>query len=139
MSTGKLGLTRVAYGCASAGQIPGRQRRWLTTLADGSPAMPLSTARGPKRAEELIGGSLFWIIKHTLVARQVILGIDASGSRAIIHLDPTVVPVAATARRSHQGWRYLEPADAPPDLEDGDDRADLPPRLAAKLAALNLI
>ena len=135
----RLGLTRVAFGCSAAGQIPGRQRRWLTTLADGRSVMPLSTARGPKRAEELVGGSLFWIIKHTLVARQQIIGLDTSGTRAIIHLDPAVIQVAATPRHSHQGWRYLEPADAPPDLDEGDDRAELPPGLAAKLAALRLI
>jgi hypothetical protein len=50
------------------------------------------------------------------------------------------VPVRATARRAHQGWRYLDAADAPGDLE-GDETglADLPPALTARLASLALI
>jgi hypothetical protein len=129
----------VAYGCTAAAQIEGRQKRWLTVLPDGRTAMPLSTARAPKRAGELVGGSLHWIIKHVIVARQVILGVDTAGARPIILLDPAVVPVLATARRSHQGWRYLEPGDAPPDIGGEDGMAELPPRLAAKLATLRLI
>ena len=46
----------------------------------------------------------------------------------------------ATAKRGHQGWRYLAAADAPPDLgEGGDDLDALPPDLAGKLAVLALI
>ena len=51
-----------------------------------------------------------------------------------------LVTVRATARRGQQGWRYLEAADAPPDLGAGEvDVEALPPDLAGKLAVLALI
>jgi hypothetical protein len=42
-----------------------------------------------------------------------------------------------TRRAAFQGWRYLEPADAPPDLAMG---GDLPPdEMLRELRALGLI
>ena len=96
----------------------------------------------PKRADELIGGSIYWIVKHRIAVRQTILGFDESEAdrRTIIRLDPELVPVRALPRRAHQGWRYLAPEDAPPDLGDaGDGLAELPPQLAERLAVLALI
>ena len=42
-------------------------------------------------------------------------------------------------RRAHQGWRYLEEADAPTDDDDGSGLGALPPRLYGRLAALALV
>ena len=104
--------------------------------------MPVVTRFRPKRADELVGGSIYWIIKHRIAARQIIIGFAdrEEDRRTIIRLDPLLVPVRALPRRAHQGWRYLEPADAPLDL-DGDDSglADLPSALSIRLAALALI
>jgi hypothetical protein len=96
----------------------------------------------PKRAEELVGGSIYWIIKHQLVARQTIIGFDKreSDRRTIIRLSEELVPVRPLARRAHQGWRYLPADEAPQDLEsDETGLAELPPDLAAKLSMLKLI
>jgi hypothetical protein len=132
-----LHMSKVAVGCASLETL---QRRQALRLADG--VVPIVTRFRPKRADELIGGSIYWIVKHRLTARQTILGFDlrAADRRTIIRLSPDLVPVRAQALRAHQGWRYLEPDQAPLDL-DGDDSglAELPPRLAAKLSALLLI
>ena len=106
------------------------------------PSLHISkVAVGLNRADELIGGSIFWIIKHRLAARQTILGFaEGEDRRTIIRLAPELVPVRALPKRAHQGWRYLAADDAPPDF-DGDDEglAALPPNLAIKLAALALI
>ena len=132
-----LHMSKVAVSCASVETL---KRRMEARIRDG--IVPVVTRFRPKRAEELIGGSMFWIVKQRLAARQTILGFDirASDRKTIIRLDPTLVPVRATAKRGHQGWRYLEPADAPADLGDGEDGMDaLPPDLAGKLAVLALI
>lgn len=132
-----LHISKVAFGCASIETFARRQ-----ALREKDGIVPLVTRFRPTRADELIGGSVFWIVKHRILARQAIVGIAIreSDRRAIISLDSKLVPVRATARRAHQGWRYLEAADAPADIE-GDDTglADLPAALTARLAALALI
>jgi len=131
-------LSKVAVGCA---HIETLRRRLESRIRGG--VVPIVTRFMPKRADELVGGSIYWIVKHRLAARQTILGFDvrASDGRTIIRLDPELVPVRATAKRAHQGWRYLADSDAPPDLGVGEasDVDALPPDLAGKLAVLALI
>lgn len=129
-------MSKVAVSCAS---IETFRRRQESRVRDG--VVPIVTRFRPTRADELIGGSLYWIIKHRIAARQTILGFDerASDRKTIIRLDPELVTVRALAKRAHQGWRYLSEADAPPDLGGGDDVMALPPDLAGKLAVLALI
>lgn len=127
-----LHLTKVAFGTTGVDHL--RERLALRGI-DGPVA--LTTRYLPKRHEEISGrGSLFWILKHQLVARSPILGFaEAEGGRTAILLDPALVQVVPQAKRAHQGWRYLEGADAPADLGSGD-MASLPPELAGKLAEL---
>jgi hypothetical protein len=49
-----------------------------------------------------------------------------------VTLHPEPVRVAPTPRRAFQGWRYLQPGDAPPDLSDGG-ADDIPQELARQL------
>ena len=132
-----LNISKVAVGCASLDALRARQQ---LRLAGG--VVPIVTRFRPKRADELIGGSIYWIVKHRIAARQAIVGFAdrEEDRRTIIRLDPQLVPVRALPRRAHQGWRYLDPADAPLDLA-GDETglADLPPELTARLSALALI
>ena len=132
-----LHLTKVAVRCASVETL---KRRLAARVRDG--AVPVVTRFRPTRADELVGGSIYWIVKQRIAARQTILGFDIrkSDRKTIIRLDPELVTVRATAKRGHQGWRYLAEADAPPDLgAGGDDVARLPPDLAGKLVSLALI
>ena len=136
----KLHLTKVAVGCGS-----------VEALADRHAARAAHEGRAycltrymPKRAEELAGGSLFWIIKHTLVARQAIVGLDMVetewGTKCRIALATAPVPVLATPRRAHQGWRYLNGDDAPRDMTEADaDLGAVPPAMLRDLAALWLV
>ncbi|HYG47074.1 MAG TPA: DUF1489 domain-containing protein [Allosphingosinicella sp.] len=132
-----LNISKVAVGCATLDALRARQQ---LRLAGG--VVPIVTRFRPKRADELVGGSIYWIVKHRITARQAILGFAGreEDRRTIIRLDPQLVPVRALPRRAHQGWRYLEPADAPLDLS-GDETglAELPPELTARLSALALI
>jgi hypothetical protein len=131
-----LHISKVAVGCASFDALRKRQE---SRLSGG--VVPITTRFRPKRADELVGGSIYWIVKHRLTARQTIVGFaDGEDRRAIIQLDPKLVPVKARPKRAHQGWRYLTAEDAPGDF-DGDDEGltRLPPALAIRLAGLALI
>lgn len=132
-----LHLSKVAVGCGSLDIL---RRRQEARVRGG--VVPLKTRFMPKRADELVGGSLYWILKHHITARQTILGFaeDESDRRTIIWLSAELVPVRTLPKRAHQGWRYLKAADAPADL-DGDETglAAMPAELRLKLAALALV
>ena len=129
-------MTKVAYGLDS---LPALAERIERREAQGG--MVMTTRYLPKRHEEMVGGSLYWIIKHQLVARsQIIRFGEAEGGRVAIHLRPELVLVQARAKRAHQGWRYLEDADAPADLGDaGAEIAAMPPEMVGALSDLALI
>jgi hypothetical protein len=131
-----LNLTKVAVGCASidvlADALAARAR-------DGT--VGIHTRFRPTRWQELVGGSLYWIIKHRLVARQTILGFDEDEQKhCLIRCDARVIPVRPRPKRAHQGWRYLAGKDAPQDYDaDAGDLAEMPAGMAAELAGLGLI
>jgi len=135
-----LHLTKVAYGAQSLEEM----RSWFATR--GSEAR-LTTRYLPKRHEEIVpkdgsgGGSLFWIFKHQLVMRSPILRFEeAEGGRTNIVISPRLIEVMPQPKRAHQGWRYLEDADAPRDLGSGEDSGEvLPGHIAADLARLGLV
>jgi hypothetical protein len=129
-------MSKVAVGCASVETL---QRRQAQRIADG--AVPVVTRFMPKRADELVGGSLYWIVKHRIAARQAIVGFDVrpQDRRTIIRLSPELVRVAAVPHRAHQGWRYLAADDCPPDLGGDEGADDLPASMMAELSALFLL
>jgi hypothetical protein len=133
-----LHLSKVAFGVDSLEAFIARWR----AREDGA-AYELTTRYLPKRHEEIAGqGSLFWILKHQLIARSPIVGFgDAEGGRIAIRLDPKLVLVHARPKRAHQGWRYLEDGDAPVDLGAGivSGGDAMPAALIGKLSALALI
>jgi len=130
-----LHLTKVAVSCASVETL---ERRIASRAKGGEVRVP--TRMRPKRAEELIGGSLHWIVKHRIVARNRILRIeDRSDGRIDFVCSAELEQVAPKPKRAHQGWRYLEDKDAPGTESDGTGLSDLPPRLYGKLAALALV
>jgi hypothetical protein len=136
-------MTKVAVGCRSVAHLTTRQAGRVGTR-EGVATVVCATRFLPKRADELRGGSLYWIVKHTLAARQLILDFETvdteRGKRCHIHLAPEVVPVLAAPLRAHQGWRYLEHAVAPPDLSAvGGDVGELPVKLMRELRGLGLI
>lgn len=135
-----LHLTKVAYGAASLEEL----HSWFRQRG---PEARLTTRYLPKRFEEILpkdgepGGSLFWIHKHQLVLRSPILGFEeAEGGRTNIVIANQLIEVHPRPKRAHQGWRYLEAKDAPPDLGAGELPDDaLPGHLAGELARLGLV
>ena len=131
-----LNLTKVAVSCRDLAALEKR----IASRVDGGEVRVVTRMR-PKRMEELIGGSLYWIVKHRLVACQQILRFDdRADGRIDIVCSEKLLPVGPRPKRAHQGWRYLEPADAPtPDDNDDSGIGMLPPPLYGKLAALALL
>ena len=130
-----LHLTKVAFSCASVETL---QRRVAARAVNGE--LRVATRMRPKRADELVGGSLHWIVKHRLVARNRILRLeDRKDGRIDIVCSADLEVIVPVPRRAHQGWRYLEEGDAPTNVDDGTGLGDLPPRLYGKLSGLDLI
>jgi hypothetical protein len=103
------------------------------------------TRMWPKREAELLdGGSLYWVIKGLVLSRQKILGLEerrgADGIlRCALVLDPEMIRTEAQPKRAFQGWRYLEPKDAPRDLRASRMSAEpLPQKLVSALAEIGL-
>jgi len=99
----------------------------------------------PKREAELLGGgSIYWVVKGSLLCRQRIDRLDEYiGSdgirRCAIVLDPELIRVVPTIKRPFQGWRYLKSEDAPMDLPKGREEEEaLPESLSAALAEIGI-
>jgi len=140
----RLHLIKLSVGSESVDSLALWQRGREAQGPDGLPRHV--TRMWPRRAAELLdGGSVFWVIKGFVQCRQRIARLDevigADGiRRCAIVLDPLLVRTATARKRPFQGWRYLDPAEAPPDLalaRASDDA--LPPALSAALAEIGVL
>jgi len=118
----------------------------MNAIAAGlEPHTTHTTRMVPKRTDDLLdGGSLYWVIKGQVQARQRLLGIetftDAEGiNRCRLILDPSVVETTGQPRRPFQGWRYLPQEDVPRDLDSLGAAAELPADLRRELSELGLL
>ena len=128
-------MTKVAFACRDLEML---QKRMAGRALAGE--VRVATRMRPKRADELVGGRLYWIVKHRIVAGLEIRRFeDREDGRIDIVCSAELQTVAPMPRRAHQGWRYLDERDAP--LAGGDETgvADLPPQLYGRLAALALV
>jgi hypothetical protein len=131
----KLHLTKVAFACRDLEALQERVKR---RAVEGEVRIP--TRMRPKRADELIGGKLYWIVRHTIIAGLEILRFeDREDGRIDIVCSAELKTVTPMPRRAHQGWRYLDDKDAPASDGDSTGLARLPPQLFGKLAALALV
>jgi hypothetical protein len=128
-----LNLTKIAFGAKSYDDLAG----WY----EEREVIRLTTRNRPTRHEEVVGGSLFWIINHAIVARSPITAfVKNEDGRWDICLEPKLIRVHQIPKRAHQGWRYLTEEKAPRDVAEGEDIGDaLPGKLAAKLERLGLV
>src|SRR5690606_14922791 len=135
-----LNLMKLCVGCDD----PAELAAWQKHRYGGGPARHV-TRMWPKREAELLnGGSIYWVFKGVMQARQRILELqeiqgDDGIRRCALVLDPVLVRVASVPRRPFQGWRDRPGSDAPPDLPAGrEDEPNLPPDIARALAEMGL-
>ncbi|HEY8591950.1 MAG TPA: DUF1489 family protein [Sphingomicrobium sp.] len=128
-------MTKVAFACRDLAAL---QQRVASRAAGSELRVP--TRMRPKRASELVGGNLYWIVKHRIVGGNEILRFeDREDGRIDIVCCAELVSVSPLFRRAHQGWRYLEESEAPATDDDGSGIGALPPQLYGRLAALALV
>jgi hypothetical protein len=77
----------------------------------------------PRREKELLnGGSIYWVFKGYILARQRILSLDEVRTsdgvmKCSLVLDPDIYLTYPVKKRPFQGWRYLKEEDSPKDFE----------------------
>jgi len=139
-------LLKLCVGCDGVDDLIAWQAgRMAEARAAGADPRPTHVTRmWPKRGPELTaGGSLYWVIKGLVLARQRVLALeprhgDDGIARCALRLDPELVRTMPQPRRAFQGWRYLRPEDAPRDIA-ATAAGDLPPELVAELARVGVL
>ncbi|MDR6265920.1 DUF1489 domain-containing protein [Roseobacter sp. N2S] len=144
MSKTHINLIKLCVGAESFEDLLG----WIQQRQDAGGADYLSshvTRMWPKQEAALLdGGSLYWVIKGAIQARQKIVRLDEVTGvdgirRCAIVMAPKLIRTTSATRRPFQGWRYLKPEDAPADLPESRVSDDaLPKELALALADIGL-
>jgi hypothetical protein len=144
-----LHIIKLAVGCDSLKEL----KEWVAermkaAKKNGLPQRHTHITRmTPKRGEEILhGGSLYWVIRGEIAAREKILGIepfrDRDGvGRCRLVMQPKVIAVSPRPMRPFQGWRYLSEESAPPDLAKNSaaDLAAMPEPMRRELRELGLL
>jgi hypothetical protein len=129
----QLHLTKVALGCRDLEALRAR----VAARSEGG-EIRVPTRMRPKRHEELVGGSLYWIVRHRIIGGVRILRFeDRSDGRIDIVCVGELQTVVPIPKRAHQGWRYFE--FDPAGQSDVSGIGELPPQLYGRLAALALV
>lgn len=144
-SVGKfVNLIKLSVGTESVEQLIDWQRHRSRQI-ENSEYYHLTRMWPKREAEILNGGSIYWVIKGEIAARQRILRLDekfgADGIRRcgiVLHCE--IIPTVTALRRPFQGWRYLAPEDAPADLSKGrSGETAMPAELSRALADIGVI
>jgi hypothetical protein len=143
-----LHLIKLCVGCDSVSELEDwiKQKLKDKRKRREKPEHIHRTRMVPKRADELIdGGSLYWVIRGEIMCRQPLRAVrpfrdkDGTGRCGLV-LDPKLVLVTPRPYRAFQGWRYLAPADAPPDLDRAaPGAAAMPETMRRELRELGLM
>ena len=143
-----LHLIKLAVGCESVKDLKARiAERMAIAKQKGLPVRHIHITRMvPKRGDEIIaGGSLYWVIRGEIAAREKIIAIepfrDKDGiGRCRLVMQPKVIAVSPRPMRPFQGWRYFTPDSAPPDLgKAAASVAAMPEPLRRELRDLGLL
>ena len=144
-----VNIVKLAVGVKSVEELALIQRQFLTqrgTLANSG--FYHSTKMMPKKHEAIVkSGSLYWVIKGVICARQKIVAItkdeDSDGiKRCKIFLDDTIIKTTPMRKKPFQGWRYLKKNRTPVDIADpitGTFEDDIPLEVQQKLLEMGLL
>jgi hypothetical protein len=142
-----LHLIKLAVGCESVKELKGWvAERMKVAKKKGLPQRHVHITRmTPKRVKEILaGGSLYWVIRGEIAAREKIVAIepfrDKDGiGRCRLVMQPKVIAVSPRPMRPFQGWRYFTDNAAPPDLTKAAAGATMPEPLRRELRDLGLL
>jgi hypothetical protein len=144
-----LHLIKLAVGCESVKELKGWvAERIKTAKKKGLPQRHIHITRmTPKCVDEILaGGSLYWVIRGEIAAREKIVAIepfrDKDGiGRCRLVMQPKVIAVSPRPMRPFQGWRYFTVDAAPSDLTKSaaSSIAIMPEPLRRELRDLGLL
>ena len=147
-----LHLLKYAVGIESVAHMAKVQKdRRARRLANGEGKGTWHFTRNfPRRSTEVLdGGCFYWIIHGEITACQKIMGLERrerenGRKQCAIRLSSKIIRTQPVVHRPIQGWRYLAPGDAPPNLNAPskmvkESGTSLPPALRAELRALGLL
>ncbi|OWU84604.1 lysophospholipase [Oceanicola sp. 22II-s10i] len=139
-----VNLVKLSVGTESVEGLADWQSNHAVLTNDGYPRHV--TRMWPKREDEVLaGGSIYWVIKGLIQARQKIIRLDEvvredGIRRCAIVLDHKLIRTTQAQKRPFQGWRYLAATDAPADLPSTRQNEEaLPPDLSAALAEIGVL
>lgn len=137
-------LIKLSVGPESLSDLERWQQSRLRDLKKrGQPAELVHITRHmPKRAAEVLdGGSIYWVIKGWLCARQKLIELRPLTCDGVPHCGlvcaPEMIRIQPRQHRPFQGWRYFDPKNAPPDLVKGTQ--DLSEEMLRELSELGLL
>jgi hypothetical protein len=142
-----LNLIKLAVGVEDVDHLQEIQTRRLKAAALRLKETRLFhiTRNKPRRLAELIeGGSMYWVVKGFVRARQCILGAEdgiegETRSGCGLVLDPILVRTQMMPWKPFQGWRYLEGENVPIDARPDAPELELPAEMVAELRNLGLL
>ncbi len=123
-----LHIIKLSVGVEDIDHLARLQKGRLENSAD----LRHVTRNTPRRAAEILaGGSIYWVIKGFIRARQLIIDIrpverDDGRAACALVLEPDLVRTELRNFRPFQGWRYLEEESAPPDAPSGYQGEEAP-------------
>lgn len=137
-----LHLIKLSVGTENVDDL----RRWQGLRLKQTGRVFHRTRMMPRRRDELLGaGSIYWVIKGAIRARQRLIGIEPAVDETgrpctLLLLDPNLVRTAPRRHRAFQGWRYFAAEDVPPDLAHAPRGAEnMPEEMRAALQELGLL
>lgn len=137
-------LIKLCVGADSISDLHAWQKQRLAEKKRAGEPQELMhiTRHMPKRADEVLdGGSLYWVIKGWICARQTLVELRPITYNGTPHCgliyDKELIRVVPRAHRPFQGWRYFDPQSAPKDLAKNTE--DMPEALQRELATLGLL
>ena len=149
MSEPTVNIVKLAVGVKSVEELALIQRRFLSHGgAHAKNGFYHSTKLMPKKHESIVkSGSLYWVIKGVICARQKIVAIekdeDPDGiKRCKIFLDGTIIKTTPMRKKPFQGWRYLKKNRTPADIIDpvtGTFEDDIPLEVQQQLLEVGLL
>jgi len=140
---GPLHLVKMAVGASDVEEL----RRFRAQRFAERGVSWVYTRNHPRRSEAVLdGGSLYWVVKGQIRARQRVTGFrserdDNGRAYCLILTDTEFVVTLPRAFRPFQGWRYLLPSDVPKDAPGGPggDFTAMPDHMLSELRELGLI
>jgi len=141
-----LHLIKLSVGSASFQDMDDWQRKRQFRHSSGVMAGIHGTTMRPKREGEILnGGSIYWVVKGFIIARNTMAAIEFDPKKqgrarcSLVYKLP-LIPVVPRRFRAFQGWRYFRAEDAPPDMARTDFKNGvLPSDLMEELADLGLL